>query len=111
MARQWSLIALRRRRRASSYDLLAGDCRGASYNRHGRIGDDGGQVEELPDAKVGELLEFLDFCGFGKGQSILNIDTKIAADGAFDLRVAKQDLYGAQIARLLIYNRRLGTTQ
>jgi hypothetical protein len=27
---------------------------------HGRIGDDGGQVEELPDAKVGELLEFLE---------------------------------------------------
>jgi hypothetical protein len=79
-------------------------------DRPGRIGDDGGQVEELPDAKVGELLELLDFCGFGKGQSILNIDTKIA-DGAFDLRVAKQDLYGAQIARLLIYNRRLGTTQ
>lgn len=76
----------------------------------GRIADDGGQVEELPDAKVGEFLEFSNFCGFGKGQSILYIDTKIA-DGAFDLRVAKQDLHGAQIARLLINNRRLGTAQ
>jgi len=57
---------------------------------HGRIGDDGGQVEELPDAKVGELLEFLDFCGFGKGQSILNIDTKAVLTRA--LREVKQDV-------------------
>ena len=79
-------------------------------DRHGRSDDDGGQVEELPDAKVGEFFRFLDFCGFGEGQSILYIDTKVA-NGAFDLRVAKQNLYSAQIARLLINNRRLGTAQ
>ncbi len=79
-------------------------------DQHGRIDDDGGQVKELPDVKIGEFSKFLNFCGFGEGQSILYIDSKVA-DGAFDLRVAKQDLYGAQIARLLINNRRLGPAQ
>ncbi len=80
------------------------------YDDNGRIDDDGGQVKELPDVKIGEFSKFLNFCGFGEGQSILYIDSKVA-DGAFDLRVAKQDLYGAQIARLLINNRRLGPAQ
>ncbi len=94
----------------SAQCLLSETGAGLGNYRDGRNGDDGGQVEELPDAKVGEFFECLDFCGFGESQSILYIDTKVA-DGTFDFRMAKQDLYGTQIARLLINNRCLGTAQ
>lgn len=68
------------------------------------------KLKNSPTQRSGKFFECLDFCGFGESQSILYIDTKVA-DGTFDFRMAKQDLYGTQIARLLINNRCLGTAQ
>ena len=41
-----------------------------------------------------------------ESERILDVNAQIA-NGALDLRVTKQDLHGAQVARLLVDDRRL----
>ena len=47
---------------------------------------------------------------FGKCERILDVDAQVT-NGALDLRVAEQDLHGAQVARPLVDDRRLGSSQ
>jgi len=58
---------------------------------------------------VGAYL-WLDLCPLGKPHSIFNINAEIP-HGALDFGVAQQDLPGAQIARLLVDDGRLGPPQ
>jgi hypothetical protein len=65
---------------------------------------------ELLDAKVEELVISLHLPALCEGERVLHVDAQIA-NGAFDLRVAEQDLHGAQVPRLLIDDGRLGSAQ
>jgi hypothetical protein len=49
----------------------------------------------------------LHFGALSQSESILDIDAEVA-DGALDLRMAEQDLHGAQISRLLLDDRLSG---
>jgi hypothetical protein len=44
------------------------------------------------------------------GEGVVDLDPKVS-DCAFDLRMAKQELNRAQIARPAVYQRRLGATE
>jgi hypothetical protein len=81
-----------------------------SNARNGRTTAKRFDNEELLDPAAEELGRPLHLGAFGKGKRVLNVDAKIA-NGALDLRVAEQDLHGAQIAGLLIYDGRLGSAQ
>jgi hypothetical protein len=45
-----------------------------------------------------------------QSEGILDIDAEVA-DRALDLRMAKQDLHGAQVSRLLVDDGRLGSAE
>ena len=47
---------------------------------------------------------------FSERERILDVDAEVP-NGALDFRVAEQDLHGAQIARLLVDDRGLGSPQ
>ena len=66
--------------------------------------------EELLDPEAEEFRWPLHLGAFGKGKRVLDVDAKIT-NGALDLCMAEQDLHGAQIAGLLIYDGRLGSAQ
>jgi hypothetical protein len=63
----------------------------------------------IPRRKIEEFFESSDLRAFGEDQCILYIDAEIS-DSALQ-PVTKQDLYGAQIASLLIDDGRLGSAQ
>ena len=65
---------------------------------------------ELLDAKAEELITSLHLRALSEGERVLYVDAQIA-NGALDLRVAKQDLHSAEIPRLLIDDGRLGSAQ
>jgi hypothetical protein len=47
---------------------------------------------------------------FSQRKRILNIDAEVA-NRALDLRMAEQDLHGAEVSRLLVDDRRLGSAE
>jgi hypothetical protein len=56
---------------------------------------------KLLDASIEEFAQSLNFCALREGKRVFNIDAEIA-DGAFNLRVAKQNLDRTQVTRLLV---------
>src|SRR5258708_6201262 len=54
--------------------------------------------------------QILHLCAFGEGERILYIDSQIA-NSTLDLRVAEQDLHGAQVTCLLIDDGCLGSAR
>ena len=52
----------------------------------------------------------LQVCAFGKRECIFDINPEIP-NGAFDLRVTKQNLHCAQVARLFVDDRGFGSAQ
>ena len=52
----------------------------------------------------------LNLRGFSECERILDVDAQVP-NGAFDFRMAKQDLHRAQVARLLIDDRGFGSSQ
>ena len=52
----------------------------------------------------------LNFRSFGYGQSILDVDTKVA-NSAFNLGMTEKYLHGSQVAGLLIDDRSLGPSK
>jgi hypothetical protein len=75
--------------------------------RYGRTSDE--RKMELLDASRGvrSVLNFGEFC---EGERVSYVDAKIA-HSALDFCVAEEDLNGPQVARLLVDNGRLGSTQ
>jgi hypothetical protein len=52
----------------------------------------------------------LHLCAFSERERILDVDAQIP-NGALDFRVAEQDLHGAQVGRLFVDDRGLGSSQ
>ncbi|BAE52453.1 hypothetical protein amb3649 [Paramagnetospirillum magneticum AMB-1] len=67
-------------------------------------------MAEFLGTEAEEFSPVLYFGTFGKMQRVLYVDAKVA-DRALDFGVAKQDLHGAQVARLLVDDGRLGAAQ
>ena len=65
---------------------------------------------ELLDAQCEEFCGSLYLGAFRKGERVLYVDAEVP-NGAFDLRMAEQDLNGAQITCLLVNDGRLGSAQ
>ncbi len=65
---------------------------------------------ELLDSEVEELGAWLHLRAFSKGERILDVDAQIA-NRALDLRMTEQNLHGAQVTRLLVDDRRLGSAE
>ena len=55
-------------------------------------------------------MRHLHFRAFSGRERILDVDTQVP-NGALDFRVAKQDLHCTQVARLLVDDRGLGSSQ
>ena len=66
--------------------------------------------EELLDAGAEEFARPLHLRPLRECERVLDVNAQVP-DGALDLRMAEQDLHGAQVARLLVDNGSLGSAQ